>query len=197
MFSQLSWSVFYQPLRLWSSSCPPSTANPQLPSLVFSQGDFTTVGWFSTPSPTAPACSTEPVWGVVSQAAEQTQINTVTSLQEPEPTNSSQQLKPFWATQHKHQVSNIHPWHGISLKNLLLGPVIPCLPDYLKIKRNQHLSTLSQAWANHSQAAAITGPKRFQTDLLHILFNNHHFFKDFFFFLILLRHILLIGRKSI
>lgn len=96
------------------------------------------------------------------------------------PTNTSQQPKPFWATQHKLQVSN--PWHGTSLRNLLLGPVIPCLPDYLKIKRNQHLSNLSQAWANHSQAAAITGPKRFQTDLLHILFNNHHFFKDIFFF---------------
>lgn len=67
-----------------------------------------------------------------------------------------------------------YPWHRISLINLLLGPVIPCLPDFPKIKWNQHLSNLSQAWTNHSQAAAVTGPKSFLTDLLHILFNNHH-----------------------
>lgn len=52
-----------------------------------------------------------------------------------------------------------------------------------KSKRTK--SNQNQACANHSQAAALTGPKRFQTDLSHILFSNHHFFKDtlsFFFF---------------
>lgn len=133
-------------------------------------------GMLQYPSPGAPACSTEPVWGVVHPGC---WANSKSPLwphcRNQTPSDTSQQLKPFLG--HSAQapgVCNIYPWHGISLKNLFLGPVIPCLPDFSKIKRNKHLLNLSQA-------AAITGPKRCQTDLLHILFNNHHFFKDTFF----------------
>lgn len=119
--------------------------------------EFHHSGMVQHPSPGAPACSTEPVWGAVHPGAEQTANHhcdpTAGTRHHQTPVSNS---NPFWATQLKHQVSNIYPWHGIYLKNLLLGPVILCLPDFPKIKRNQHLSNLSQA-------AAITGPKRFQT----------------------------------
>jgi len=32
-------------------------------------------------------------------------------------------------------------------------------------------------FADHGQATAVRGSKRFQYDLLHILFNNHHYSK--------------------
>lgn len=124
-------------------------------------------GMVQHPSPRAPAWSTESVRDVVHSKSP---LWPHCRNQQIPGSNSN----PSWATQRKHQVSHIYPWHGTSLKNLLLGPVIPCLPDFPKIKRNQHLSNLSQA-------EAVTGPKRFQTDLWNILFNKHLFFRDTFF----------------
>lgn len=141
-------------------------------------------GMVQHPSPRAPAWSTESVQGVV-----HSKWPLWPYCRNQTPSDTRQQLKPFLSHSAQAPGVSIYPWHGTSLKNLLLGPVIPCLPDFPKIKRNQHLSNLSQA-------EAITGPKRFQTDLWNILFNKHLFFKDTFFF-ILLRRILLTARKSI
>lgn len=109
--------------------------------------------------------------------------------------------KSFWALQVKHQLSNIYPWcwRREKTQDFPQWPSLgSCYPTSAGLSQNLKEPAFIKpklGLADHGQAADVTGPKRFQYDLLHIL-NSHHFSKRHFFPSFFSGTFLLIGRKS-
>lgn len=131
-------------------------------------------GMVQHPSPGAPACSTEPVWGVVHPGC---WTNSKSPLRphcrNQTPSDTSQQLKLFLS--HSAQAPGVQ---HLSLtwdfsQEPSLGSCYP-LPSRLSQNQKEPAFIRPKPGSSHNRSKEIS-------DLLHILFNNHHFFKDTFF----------------